>query len=195
MQAVPLRQLFIESLTLPRAAARRVLGLDVDFRTALMVAVAAICGKSILGALVQVMLPLPADAPMAFLAFQPLTVAMFEIAIVMVIVWLAVIVGGWFGGSGTLTGSMKLMAWLQVALLGLQIAQLVLLLISPLLSALANLFVLGWFFWALSAFVAELHGFSSVLKVMGGIIVSFFVILFVAGIVLSMAGVSVPEMS
>ena len=60
------------------------------------------------------------------------------------------------------------MIWLQFIMALLQAVQLVAVLILPLLAALLGLVGLGLFFWLLTGFVAELHGFRSPMQVFAG---------------------------
>jgi hypothetical protein len=71
---------------------------------------------------------------------------------------------------------------LQFILLCVQGAQLVALLVVPPLADLLSVAGLVVFLWLLTAFVAELHGFASMGRVLAGIIGSLFAAAFVLAI-------------
>ncbi|MFN3145271.1 MAG: hypothetical protein ACE368_08365 [Paracoccaceae bacterium] len=69
------------------------------------------------------------------------------------------------GGGGSLDDTILLMAWMQWILVGLQVIQILALLVIPPLVGLIVLAGMGLFFWLLTNFVAELHGFRSLGRV------------------------------
>jgi hypothetical protein len=85
--------------------------------------------------------------------------------------------------------------WLQVMMAGFQAVQVVGLLLVPVLAALANIAAVMWFLWALASFTAELHGFRSVPKTALMIFLSLTAVLFVVATLLTLLGVSVPQMN
>ncbi len=97
-------------------------------------------------------------------------------------------VGRWRGGRGTLPDAVLLVAWLQVVQLALVALQLVLLLLVPVLADLLEIGSVVVFFWLLTAFVAELHGFRSTGKVLAGVVLTF------AAMVLAMTVLLLPFM-
>jgi DNA-binding transcriptional regulator of glucitol operon len=66
--------------------------------------------------------------------------------------------------------------WLQVIMLGVQVVQVVALIIAPPVAAIINLAGLVLFFWLMTSFIAELHGFTSRGKVLAGILVTSFAV-------------------
>ena len=74
------------------------------------------------------------------------------------------------GGTGSFPDTLLAMVWLQFLMLGLQVIQLVLMVLFPPLAAIVNLAGFAIFLWLLTNFIAELHGFRSLLAVFGGII-------------------------
>jgi hypothetical protein len=85
-------------------------------------------------------------------------------------------VGRMFRGRGRIEDSVLAVALLQVFLIALQVAQLGALLVFPLLSGLIGLASMVVFLWLLTAFVAEVHGFRSLLAVLLGIVATVFVL-------------------
>ncbi len=104
------------------------------------------------------------------------------------------IIGGFFGGKGSLEEALLLVAWLQFIMIVVQLAQLVAMLLLPPLAALILLAGFILFFWLLTNFVAVVHRFQSRALVFLMIIVSAFVLAFLAGIVLSIIGVDLSSM-
>lgn len=192
MTALPLRQLLTESLTLPRAAARRVIGFEMSYVNALLAGLAVTIAGVLLGVAMQLVLPAPSNPAAAYLTSHPLAGTIAQAGAMYVMAFLIALIGGWFGGTGGQTDALKLMVWMQAVLVVLQAATFVLSLALPLLGALAGLAAFGWFFWALIAFIMELHGFRSALKTLGGVFISFFVIIFILAIVLTILGVQPP---
>ncbi|MSU89957.1 hypothetical protein GE300_10085 [Rhodobacteraceae bacterium 2CG4] len=189
-----LRQLFRESLVLPRSAARRILNLAPPPRAALSVALLAIIVSTLFGAAARLVLP-PATNPLAeALLDAPLLATALQFGIYLVMAALVAGLGRLAGGRGDLPGALALMAWIQAMLTVLQVGQTAALLLLPALGNVAGVAVMLWFFYALSAFVAELHGFGNVLKVLGGVFISFIAVLLVLAFLVTLMGVPLPEM-
>jgi hypothetical protein len=162
------------SLEDPRAAARVLLSLGVPLpaRTAglLLMAIAS----AFLMHLGFLILPVPEDPISSMLMGSPVRTAVIQWAILVGSVFLIHRVGRAWGGKGSLPDTLLIVVWLQVIMLGVQLIQLVALLISPPLAAIANLGGLVLFFWLMSSFVAELHGFASRGAVLAGILATGF---------------------
>jgi hypothetical protein len=79
-------------------------------------------------------------------------------------------IGRRFGGQGSFQDALLLVVWLQFILLCVQAAQLVAVILLPPLADLLSIVGLVLFFWLLAAFVAELHGFASMGRVLAGIL-------------------------
>jgi hypothetical protein len=71
-------------------------------------------------------------------------------------------------------------------MLGVQVVQLLTLILFAPLAGLVNLAGLVLFFWLFTSFIAEVHGFSSRWAVLAGVIGSGFVIAFALVVILSM---------
>lgn len=120
---------------------------------------------------------------------NPLMLAAFQFATFCISVGLVFVIGRYFGGTGTLHQTLFLSAWLQFFMLLLQIAMLPLTVISlsllQTIAVAANIFAV----WVFTNFIAELHGFSSLLKVFAGIVGIFFAVIFVVVLLLSWVGI------
>lgn len=105
---------------------------------------------------------------------------------VMVLSALAVYrIGRWRGGKGELGDAVILMAWLQFIVLCLWVVQMVLLLISPILSDAVGFIGIVVFFWLLTVFVAEMHGFPSLGLVFAGVLLTILAAAFAMSILLA----------
>ncbi|NJM84051.1 MAG: YIP1 family protein [Tabrizicola sp.] len=174
------------SLENPRKAARVLVAMDVPVaaRTAglLLVAVASTV-LSHIGFLIQP----PTDDPIGqFIAASPFRTAAFQWLLLSVSVLLIYRVGRMRGGSGSMNDALLVVVWLQVLMLGLQLLQVLLLLISPVLAAVVGLAGIVLFLWLLTNFVAELHGFQSLLAVFGAIVLTGFAVAFLFVFILAM---------
>ena len=81
------------------------------------------------------------------------------------------VVGTRLGGKGGLDEAILLVSWLQFVLICLQVVQIVAMVLLPPLAFLIGVAGIILFFWLLTAFVAELHGFSSTIGVFVSILI------------------------
>ena len=195
MALPPIRQLLVESLTLPRSAARRVLAARLPARVSLSVLFAALSLGSVLGSLLQILSPTQLNPVTAFLTHQPILATLIQLLLWLGVVGLIVLVGRGLGGRGHPGDALALIAVLHVVLLVIQVVQVVVFLALPVLGALLSLLALGWLGWALTAFITELHGFRSELKVFAGLFISFMVVLVCVAILMALLGLSLPELA
>lgn len=108
----------------------------------------------------------------AFMLASPFRAALFQWGFLGLSVLLMHRVGRAFGGRGNLADALLVVVWLQIIMLGFQTLQLV---VSPILPPLAGVIGLVSFvvyFWLMSWFIAELHGFASRGRVFLGIILT-----------------------
>ena len=101
------------------------------------------------------------DPITAFMLGSPFRTAVLQWGFLALSVLLIYRVGRAFGGRGSLPDALLIVVWLQALMLGFQLVQLV---VAPILPALAGLIALVSFvvyFWLLTHFIAELHGFAS----------------------------------
>ena len=116
---------------------------------------------------------------------SPLRMAMLQAVFMLVSVVAIYQIGRWRGGRGRFEDALILVVWLQFLLLGLQTAQLLVSLVLPLLADLIGLATLALFFWWLTNFVAELHGFKSLVLVFVGVLVTLVFMVLVLAFVLA----------
>jgi hypothetical protein len=101
---------------------------------------------------------------------NPILTAVFQAIFLLFVVICVHRIGRWQGGNGSFSDALLLTGWLQIVLIGLQVGQIVALLVLPPLAEVLGLAGLVLSFWLLSHFVAELHGFKSAGKVFVAIV-------------------------
>jgi hypothetical protein len=162
----------------PRAGARWVLAQGLPNAT--LVQILLLTG--VLGGLISAMAGLVLGPPqpgageesalLTLVLERPLLMAVFQTIVQFAVAWSAFAVGRLFGGKGTLAQALALVAWVEVLLLAVQALQLVLMVALPPLSVLLSPVALILFFWLMTAFVGELHGFTSSFGIFVGIILT-----------------------
>lgn len=175
-----------QSLEDPRAGARRLLAMGVPLpaRTAglLLMAVAS----ALLMHLGFLLLP-PANAPMTeFMMASPFRAAVIQWLILAASVLLIHRIGRAWGGTGGFADALLIVVWLQVIMLGVQVVQLLAMVLLPSIAGVVNLAGLVLFFWLMTSFVAELHGFTSRWAVLAGIFAASFGLALLAVFVLAL---------
>jgi hypothetical protein len=188
MTDLPARIATLAALSLrePRAAARALLSEDVPqaARTGGLLLMA------VLSALLlqpSFLLMPPTDDPVAiFLAQSPLQTAAVQWLVLMLSAVLIYRVGRAFEGAGSLPDALLVVVWLQLVMLGVQVLQLVALVLVPPLAALVGVGGFFLFVWLMVSFIAELHGFRSLGRVFLGVAVTFIAIVFIAAAVFAL---------
>ena len=172
------RQLIADSLLRPRAAARTVLDLRIAPGPLIEAAVAVTCLGMVLSFTAARLAPGGVDAVTAAILGAPLLGAAMMLGMLGFAVVATTLIGRQFGGTGDITGALALIVWLNVVLFVIQLVQVAALLLLPPLASLLAFATLFWLIWAFACFVTELHGFSSPLKVLGGVIACMIVFFF-----------------
>jgi hypothetical protein len=170
----------------PRAGVRTLLGLGVPLpaRTVGLVLVSVL--SALLLHLGFFLLPATDDPLTRFIGQSPLGSAVIQWVILTATVLAIHRIGRLFGGRATLPDALLVVVWLQLIMLGVQVVQLLTLILFAPLAGLVNLAGLVLFFWLFTSFIAEIHGFSSRWAVLAGVIGSGFVIAFALVVILSM---------
>ena len=126
------------------------------------------------------------------LTLNPITYAMIQMAVLVIMVFGVFWIGRAMGGTGGFGDAILLIAWLQAIMTLLQVAQTIAILLIPALGVIIAVASFMLFFWLLSNFIAELHGFTSIPKVLGMILISMIGLTFGMTILLSIIGISMP---
>jgi len=168
--------LYLGRLTLrePKKGLREVLRLDLPMQTR----IEALVLLSVLSTLLLVagmwIAPPPAGSPLIeLLGGSPVISAAIQAGGLLVMAVLVHAVGRVWGGQGSFADAVLSLVWLQALFLALQAVQVLLLLVLPPAASLISLVSMVLFFWLLTHFVTELHGFSSAGRVFLGIVAVF----------------------
>jgi hypothetical protein len=139
---------------------------------------------TLLTALMQAFIGPVDDAAMQGLFNRPFILALSQFGLMILGATLMWRVGQMFGGKGNFAQSLSLVAWLEVVLILLQLAQVVVLLALPVLSLPIGLVSVFAFFYLLTHFTAALNGFTSLIKTFFAILGTALAVLFLASIAL-----------
>ena len=122
----------------------------------------------------------------------PWTAALMQFAGLVLIVFAVFWIGRAVGGEGAFEDAIVAVVWLQFVMVCLQIIQSLLYIVIPPMGSLLAIFGIGLFFYLLTQFVAEVHGFESLWRVFFMILMALFGISFGLMILLSLIGITVP---
>lgn len=171
------------SLADPQKGARAVLNLGIPMPARTVGLVLMAVASAILMHIGALLLP-PTEDPVAnFITGSPIRSAVVQWLILFLSVVLIDRIGRARGGTGSFADAMLIVVWLQILMLALQAVQLLALVIVPPLAALLNIAGLLLFFWLMTSFIAELHGFASRQAVFFGIVVTAIAVAFVLVVV------------
>ncbi|QHQ34810.1 Yip1 family protein [Algicella marina] len=177
-----------DSLLKPREAGRAVLGWP--FATGTYMQLAALTAA--VSTIVSTLTFQPADdlprTIITVLLGQPLLLALLQFGGAVLLAVLMTAGGRMFGGRGDFRGAIALVAWFNIVSIAIQLFFSVTSILLPPLAMLVGIFLIIWFFWALTAFTAELHGFVNGWRVFGGIFAGLFALSFLLNLVFVMAG-------
>ncbi len=174
-----------ESVSDPRGVARRIIALRLPARVGWMALGLMAVASALLTHLSLAMSPPAAQEFFSDAMASPLRTALLQGLVMVISVHLIHRIGAMRGGIGGLAETVLIVAWVQFMLLLVQLVQMAALVLLPPLADLLGLLGLVLFFWLLSNFVAELHGFQSVAKTFLGILAVMVLAGFVLAIILS----------
>jgi hypothetical protein len=193
MRLSELLPLVRDSLADPRAAYRRLAALELDRATlwqamiaTSIVAVVLFAAGDYLAGLrgERSWLPfLPGPVALAFISFASQALA------ANLLLW----GGRMVGGTGRLEGALITTVWTQFVNAVLVVVQMILMLLLPPLAGVVGLASVVAFFWVLSGFTAEMHGFRSIGRTLAGIIIGLLGVSLALVVVLTVIGLGLPE--
>ncbi len=183
LNAATVTALVRETLTRPREAAQRLLSMNVPDDARWLGFVIVIVLSVLVGQLSLLLMGEGFQGGMLFMA-------MFQSSILLGMVVAVQGIGRALGGTGSFPDTLLLIAWLQFVMIVFQLVQLVSLLVIPPLFSLITVLALVVFLYLLTNFIVALHGFASALKVLIGIIFSFFGVAMALAILLSILGLA-----
>lgn len=189
---VSVTALLRESLINPRTAAARLFAMNPTNSVRWMGLALVTAVGVILSALALAQVPEGAVVPGAALFANPLRAASVMLAMLVVVAWAMQLFGNLFGGTGTFRDALLVTVWLQFTLLWFQVGQLLLLMTIPALASVTGMLLIVVLLWMTTHFVAELHGFTSALRVLAGIIAGAFLTVVALSLVIVMLGFTPP---
>ncbi|WP_343078888.1 YIP1 family protein [Ostreiculturibacter nitratireducens] len=181
-------ELLVQTVREPRIAARRILDMRLAPSTIWMGFALVVVLSAFFGWITLSLVPEEAR-PVMMADVSPVRLAFAQGGSMLVLAAFVTAGGRIFGGKATFLGALVLAVWLEFLLVCLQVLQLVLVLVLPILSVLVGYATIVILLRVLTGFVAEVHGFTSQWKVFGGIVVGFLV----AGLlILAIVGPQMP---
>jgi hypothetical protein len=181
------------SVTDPAEAARWVMRFEMPrgarWEALLLVVVISVILAQITVALLG---PPPEETALSPIFASPVTTGIVQACLLVIAVFAIYWIGRAMGGIGGFGETILLVAWLQFCMVCLQLAQTAALLLLPPLANLIGVAGFALFFWLLTSFVAELHGFASRGRVFVMILFSLLALVFGASMILAMIGATVP---
>lgn len=175
----------------PRAGARMALDMSLTRRERWDLLFLTVVLSTLLAKLSSI-LSGSSDAELGVFSVSPFVLAMVQLVLMLFAVFAVDGVGRRAGGRGDLDGAIAIVVWLQFVMICLQALQILLLAVSPLFAFLLGIVGLVLFFWLLTQFIMELHGFRSAISVFLGVFLCLFAFAIMLSILLGFLGVIVP---
>ncbi|KPN62436.1 Yip1 domain-containing protein [Aliiroseovarius crassostreae] len=120
---------------------------------------------------------------------DPMVLGAIEAAFLVSGVFMIYLIGRLAGGQGSFDDALTIAIWLEFVLLVFQLASLVFSLFAPALAGILMVMSSVLFFWILSHFIAESHGFRSAGLVFAGIASTMVLAVFALSFLLVLLGV------
>ncbi len=178
------------SLTEPAEMAGKVIAMRPD-PAAMWTAVALMAILNVLFlAFMQFLSPVPVAMQQEAIQLPPF--ALTALIWMLLVLWILTTsyIGRLLGGQGDLHSTLTLMVWFHCVNLTLEAGQLLLMIISPYLAALASVIMFGALIWCIMNFINVLHGFENLLKSVVTLALSVFAMGLIAGLILVLFGIT-----
>lgn len=173
----------------PREAARQILDASIPASAGWMGLILAAVISAITVHFYMGLFPVAPELGTETVPISPFTTFTLDLGFNLLVVFLITAIGRWRGGIGRQQDALVLVVWLQMILIVPQVLQIAAIILIPPLASIIGMVSVALYFWLISNFTAELHGFSSVLRVFFGILVTMIAIVFViAFLMLPMVG-------
>lgn len=176
----------------PRKVARDLFDLGLSRETlwtALLLMVVLATGLSVIA---DVLFPIDAKL-MGPVLSSPIMLGVVEGAFMFGLSTAIYVIGRLMGGQGSLENAIMTVVWMEFIFLGLQVLTVILSLIAPATAALLMFASAFLFFWVLSHFTAENHGFKSTGLVFTSILIFMVLAVFALSFILVILGVEPIE--
>lgn len=178
----------------PMQAARVLMALGLPVSARWMALLLAVSLSGVLAWIAGQLAPIPAEmrTPFSDAISLPFTMAGMQFCAVVLAAGLMTVIGRAFGGHGRFEDALLLTVWIEISLLLIQVLQLVAMVILPPLASILGVLAVALFFWLTVQFTKQLHGFSSSVKVLLGLVSTAFLAGFVLSILIAAFGL-MPE--
>lgn len=187
--------LAVDSLRAPRPTFARLLQVPVTQTTLWQALILVVVLSILLAGLTAAIAPQPAvpqDAP-AGPTLSPFLFGAMQFALFAGMAWLIDVVGRKFDGTGDFNGALLAVVWLQFVMVCLQLLQSAVILLIPALLPAVTLLGLVLFLWLLTNFIAELHGFASLGRVFGMILMCLLGVALGLSFIATLMGVTLSQ--
>jgi hypothetical protein len=186
------QDLLVRTLTEPRAAAVKLIGMNLPGEARWMAFVITVILTVLVTQSVLLISPLPPGSPWAAMMRDPVSSALTQGVFVLGAAWAMAAVAGWFGGRARFADTLLAVSWIEFVLLVVEVVQILVLFALPFLSLPLAILTVVLFFWLLTQFTASLNGFVSLPKVFAGVLATMVVGGFLAIFVLGLFGLVTP---
>lgn len=177
----------------PRGVARRLMAMNLPMEARWLAFAAVVTLSVFLVQITVVALALPTAGAWGGMPGEPVAAGAAQAAVMLALSWGIARVGRAFGGRGSFADALLLVTWVEFVLVCLQVIQLLVMIIFPFSAMLIGFAGLVLFFWLLTHFTAELHGFRRLGVVFFGILAGLFVGAFVLVLLLGILGLGPAE--
>ncbi|MDO5703653.1 MAG: Yip1 family protein [Paracoccus sp. (in: a-proteobacteria)] len=188
MTSDDLKSLILLTFRDPERAARALCSLNLPMAVRWMALALIVSLSALLTWGASMLFPVEVETGMNSAVAQPLMIAGVQFAVLSVTALLMAVVGRSFGGTGDFPDALLLIIWIEFILLLVQCAQVVLMLLFPVIASLMWLVAAAIFVWLMVHFTKALHGFDSAAKVAFGIFATFLAAGMVMAVILSSLG-------
>lgn len=189
-QSFPFVALARTTLTDPRSAARYMMSINLDrvvgWQALILTAIVSVLALQV--DLMAQPVPDPTDALGAVLIdiySRPAIIAMLQVSLSILLVFATYWIGHALGGKAKFSDTIAVIAWHQAIMASIQLLQLVALVLIPMIVPLLAVVWVVMFFWLLTQFITELHGFERAGMVFVMILVSIVGIIFGLSVAIS----------
>lgn len=185
--------MMLQTVPEPRKVARDLFDLGLPRETLWTALALVIVLNAGLGVVAGLLFPVDA-AQMGPVLSAPILLGVIEAAFMFALSWAIYLIGRTCGGQGALSDAITTVVWMELIFLLLQAVTLILSFFAPALAAITMFVSVFLFFWILSQFTSESHGFRSVGLVFAAIFGCLLIAVFALSFVLVLLGVQPIDM-
>ncbi|GHE85113.1 YIP1 family protein [Aliiroseovarius zhejiangensis] len=184
----------LQTVPEPRKVARDLFDLNLPRETLWTALALVVVVNAALGVLAGMMFPLDA-AQVGSVLSSPVLLGVIEASFMFGLAWGIYVIGRMFGGQGSLSDAIITVVWMEFIFLMVQALTLLLTVFAPGLAAITMIASIFLFFWVLSHFTTESHGFASTGMVFASILGFMILTVFALSFLLVLLGVEPAPMT